>query len=350
LLAFADASKFPPILFLNHADHIFWLGSSIAHVVINLRDAATDMSINRRDVEPMRNYLLPTIVDQTERTRTREEAKAALGIDGDAVLLVSVARAAKYRSVNGRSFADLHVSILQKYPNARFIVVGSGEPSDWKTAKALTGDRITGLAEVADPKIYFEAADIYLDSYPFVSSTSMMEAGAHGSPLVSLFTAPDAARIFGINHVGLVGTALVANSFDQYDNYIGRLISDLAYRDKMGEAARQAVSTIHTPPGWTEYLEGAYALARDLRPLDETKSYPEVNIERPHLGPPDSLHEEIFGFDYSVREIRQVYMGALPLVERLALWREMISTGEITNPNEMARLLLPEWLKRRLHR
>ena len=50
MLAFADESGLPPVLFLNHADHLFWLGTSVADLVLNLRDAATDISIARRGV------------------------------------------------------------------------------------------------------------------------------------------------------------------------------------------------------------------------------------------------------------------------------------------------------------
>ena len=61
------------------------------------------------------------------------------------------------------SFADRHVKLLEKCPQAQLVVVGSGEPDDWKAAKARVGGRITGLSEVPDPKRYFEAADIYVD-------------------------------------------------------------------------------------------------------------------------------------------------------------------------------------------
>lgn len=348
LIAFAPALTLPPVLFLNHADHIFWLGPSVGHVVINLRDAATDISIGRRGVEPNRNYLLPTIVDPTVRTRSRQEAKAALGVSPDEVLLVSVARGAKYRSMNGVSFADMHVGVLEKHPNARLIVVGSGEPDDWKAAKAKVGGRITGMPEMPDPRIYFEAADIYVDSFPFVSSTSMMEAGGYGSPLLTLFTYPSEARIFGINHVGLVGTALQATSLAQYSEMLERLITDLPFRKAAGEAAREAVESTHAPPGWLKYLEEAYAVARDLPAQDYLHAPVNPDLEHPHFGPPDSLHEDIFGYDYSVPEIKKVYMGALPLGQRLAMWARMRQAGEIRGAAESLRLLMPEWLKRKL--
>ena len=37
VVAFGDRSGLPPILYLNHADHLFWLGVGIADLVVNLR-------------------------------------------------------------------------------------------------------------------------------------------------------------------------------------------------------------------------------------------------------------------------------------------------------------------------
>lgn len=346
LLAFADEVGLPPVLFLNHADHLFWLGPSVSHMVINLRDAATDISVSRRGVEPRRNFLLPTIVDSTVRLRSRHDAKASLGLQSDTILLLSVARQAKYRSLDGMSFADRHVKLLEKHPQAQLIVVGSGEPEDWQAAKDRVNGRINGLPEQPDPQRYFEAADIYVDSYPFVSSTSMMEAGGYGLPLVTIFTLPDEARIFGINHVGLVGTSLVAKTVEEYDALLERFVVDPVFREQNGEAARRAVEGFHAPSGWHPHLEAAFRHAMDLPVRSGNWTAAAADIECPNLGPPDSLHQDIFGSEYSTAEIKMVYMGALPFRQRIALWSAMRKRGEILGLAASLRLLLPEWLKR----
>ena len=344
VLAFADESGLPPVIFLNHADHLFWLGTSVADLVLNLRDAATDITISRRGVEADRNFLLPTIVDSTTRLQSRDEAKAGLGLSPDTVLLLSVARRPKYRSIDGLSFADRHVKLLEKHPQARLVVVGSGEPDDWQAAKARVDGRITGLSEVPDPKRYFEAADIYVDSYPFVSSTSMMEAAGYGLPAITIFTLPDEARIFGINHVGLVGTSLVATTADEYEAMLDRLVVDASFRTEKGEAVRQAIERFHVPSGWRSHLEAAFERVRSLpaRVAVATKG----NVERPYIGPPDDMHQEIVGAEPVLPEVKMIYMGALPLRQRLAQWSRMHRQGEISGAKAMLRLLLPEWLKR----
>jgi hypothetical protein len=346
LLAFAEPENFPPVLFLNHADHLFWFGSSISHVVINLRDAARDLAESRRGIDPKRNLLMPTIVDNTVRKRSRSEAKQALGFDSKRILLVSVARATKYRTMNGVTYADLHVPLLLKYPNAELVVVGAFEPDDWGPAITAVGGRIRSLPNQSDPRPYYEAADIYVDSYPFVSSTSMMEAAGYGLPPVTIFKVPDAARIFGINHVGLVGTALVARSDSEYIDTLSKLIADEEYRVQCGEAARDAITRMHAPLGWLPNLEAIYAHSIGLPPLDNYSMLRSEEIERPYFGEPDRRHEDMFKSDHPLSVDLKGYMGMVSARQQWTYWNELRREGAFESGWQAATYLAPEWLKR----
>ena len=344
VIAFADTDKHPPVLVLNHADHIFWFGSSVCHLAINLRDAAQDIAINRRGIAPERNILVPTLAESPTRTRSREEAKRELGIDPDTVLMVSVARGAKYRTMNGVTFADIHAPVLEQNPNAMLMVVGAGEREDWQPVRDRVGDRLRSIAETPNPKIYFEAADIYVDSYPFVSSTSLMEAAAYGLPLMTIFTAPQAARIFGINHVALVGNTLQATSFDEYRELLTGLVRDADRRARLGDAAREAVAREHNLPGWMRWLEAAYARALELPPLDNTAMLSAT--EQPYLGEPDCRHEDMFGGSWPYTKVFRSYIGMLPLGQHVKHWKEARAMGAFHSNRQAASFLVPEWFKR----
>ncbi|HTO04958.1 MAG TPA: hypothetical protein VL069_14700, partial [Opitutus sp.] len=88
-LAFASEIG-PPVAVLNHADHEFWLGSSIADLVINLRTVAAVHTRERRFIE--RNVVLPIPLDNPTAQLSKEEAKRRLGISPDETVLVSIAR------------------------------------------------------------------------------------------------------------------------------------------------------------------------------------------------------------------------------------------------------------------
>jgi hypothetical protein len=345
-IAFAEPERFPPILLLNHGDHIFWLGSSISHLVINLRDAASNLSAGRRGIAPERNDLLPTLVEPIVRQRSREEAKRELGIPQDTVVLASVARGPKYRTMNGVTFADLHVEALRQHPDARLLVVGPGPQDDWAPAIEATGGRIEGIKRTPNPHLYFEAADLYVDSYPFVSSTSLMEAAGFGLPMVTIFTAPDAARIYAINHVALVGTTITARSFADYSAILSRLIADPAERARLGREAQEAVARLHRPPGWLDLLNALYDRALALAPIDPSAMLAAAPPETAYAGEPDCRHEEIFGGDYPAIEVIKGYLGVLPFGQRIAFWMKLRREGAFTSLKQALPYLLPEWLKR----
>ncbi|MDP4005841.1 glycosyltransferase [Methylobacterium sp. NEAU K] len=345
LIAFADPAKHPPVLILNHADHLFWIGTRISHGVINLREAARRLAITRRGVEPARSFLLPTLITLPERQRSRSAAKQALGVPDDCVLLVSVARGAKYRNVGPVTYADRHVDLLAAHPNARLIVVGPGERADWAPAQAATDGRIIAYPEQSDPRIFFEAADIYVDSYPFVSSTSMLEAAAYGLPLVTRFEAPEAAEIVAINHPGLDATAHVAHDQSAYEAHLTALIADAPARRAAGAETAAAIARLYAPAAWLAGLDAVYAQARALPRLASDAADP-VPAEAPHLGEPDLRHQDMFGSDFPVSGMTKNYIGMLPLRQRIASWAALRSAGHFSGPWERVRLLLPEWLVR----
>lgn len=346
LIAFAEPENNPPILVMNHADHLFWLGPSISHLCINLRQAAQNLTIARRGIDARRQVIVPTPTASVVRARSRAEAKQALGIDPDAVLMVSVARQPKFKTTHGVTYADIHAPLLEEHKNAMLLVVGAGEPQDWAPVRARVGNRLRSIAETTEAAIYFEAADIYVDSYPFVSSTSMMEAASYGVPAATIFTAPPEAAIYAINHVALDGTVMQASSFDEYRRMVARLILDPDLRSQVGERARTAVVRDHNHPGWRHWLSEAYARAVELPALDNREMLDRVEV--PHVFEPDIRHQDMFEGNFPTIERIKTYLGAMPIRHHLAIWNDVRRAGAFTDPISAVSYLLPEWVKRSL--
>lgn len=348
LLAFADPALCPPVFLLNHADHLFWLGSSEAHLTFNLRESAADLCISRRGIPPERSFLLPTLVEHKTRNRSREAAKRAIGESPETVLLVSIARGAKYKTMNGVSYADFHVETLQRHPHAKLIVVGPGDPADWEEAKAATGGRIVSLAETPDPTVYYEAADIYLDSYPFTSSTSMMEAACYSCPLVTIFVPPARARIMAINHVGL-GQQLTARNYEEYCRLLSELIDDAALRARLGAAVRAEAERFILPPRWTDILNEGYRAAARLPRLDNADWLAQVPTETPSIGEPDRRHEEIYGDrKFKPEDAMRLYMGMVRMRIRISAWWYLVTANSFSSVFDAACSLFPTWILRRI--
>ena len=126
MVAFGDRSDLPPVLYLNHADHIFWLGVGISDLVVNLRQSGHLLSIERRGVPHERNAFMPIALGDRPRTISRAEAKRQLGYPEDIVLMLTIARPVKfeYRSDSGESYIDAVLPVVQELEQVRLVLVG----------------------------------------------------------------------------------------------------------------------------------------------------------------------------------------------------------------------------------
>jgi glycosyltransferase involved in cell wall biosynthesis len=340
LLAFADRNQCPPIIYTNHGDHWFWVGAAISDIVANLRESGMKLSEQRRGIEPRRNMLLPTILDAPTRHLTRPEAKQQLGIPEDTVLLLSIARAVKYKTADGPNFAEAHVALLNQHPKAILIVVGPGGLEDWSDAIQQTQGRIRVLPETPDTAIFYQAADIYVDSYPFVSITSLLEAGSYGVPLVSRHPQQsESCAVLGADMPGLTDNLILATSLEDYHQLLSKLIIDPDYRLRLGEITQAKITAMHWGSHWQKQLEHVYAQAGQLprvspRPnATDPISLAEVDILLP------SIHKT------NLSQVLHWHLSLLPLPERLKLWLNLCKAdGFSATPSN---LLLPDWLRSR---
>jgi hypothetical protein len=346
-IAFAQPDLFPPVFFLNHSDHMFWLGSAVSHVVGSMRQAALDIATQRRGIAPERSLLVPILATPPSRSLERAKAKEKLGLAADEILMISVARAQKFRTLEGLTYADVHVPLLQDRPNARLVVVGGGRRPDWDDASALVGGRIQSL-EPQDPKPWFEAADIYVDSFPFCSATSMMEAASYAIPCVSRFLWPDAARVSGMDHPGLAGPLLEGRTNAEYLDHIRSLIDDPGKRAQSGAAIMQSVIASNATPGWNRYMEDAMDAVMRLPPVEPDRVYDGLLSDVPNMGEPDVRLQSLYGFSPPFTDLLRGHLTLLPLVERLRAWQRVYRGGGFKNAGIALKHLAPEWAIRRI--
>ena len=341
----------PPVIFVDHTDHAFWLGATISDVVANLRDAGIRMSIERRGIDPARVALLPTLINPAARLLSRRAAKERLGLPEDCVLLCSVARAPKYRPLNGYTYADIHLPILQKHPECVLVVVGVGDKQDWSEAYLATGGRLISLPEQPQPKLYFEAADIYIDSFPFVSITSLLEAGSYGTPAVSLFPYGDCCAILGCNMPGLEANLITCRTYEGYQQVLSRIITDEDWRRRQGKSLKVDILEKHTGARWLSALEATYSLAVEM-PLNE----PDIWLDKANYDEPDVYIQGIFGVDTDPKSradrMMRFRLGLLPTRVRIRYWWRLLKTGCLRNTSVYGSTvyLLPEWILCRVGR
>lgn len=183
-VAAAYRSSGAEIHFLNHADHVAWLGAGLPAVCLNLRDRGTRLAETRRGIAAAScgvvpvPITLPPVVD-------RQDARRKFGIGDQECLILTIASSYKYNPVGSRSLLE-PLDILLRRPDVKLMAVGvgAGHPVFGPLEERHPG-RVLCMGIVPSPVLHRVAADIYLDSYPFCSITSMLESAALGTPVVA---------------------------------------------------------------------------------------------------------------------------------------------------------------------
>ncbi len=328
-IAFADREQCPPIIYVNNGDHWFWVGVSICDILANLRESGQVLSQQRRGIESQRNLVLPTILEPISRKLSRLEAKQQLGLDPNSILLLSIARSVKYKTVGDVNFAEAHIPLLNKYQNAILIVIGAGDSGeDWSEAIALTQGRIRVLGETKDTATFYQAADIYVDSFPFVSITSLLEAGSYGVPLVSRYPyESDDCAVLGSDMPGLTGNLIRVRSLEEYTQILAKLAEDQEYRLCLGEATKNQIAAHHWGENWQRILEDVYHQAMNVpRQTTIPDILTEMSLGEPDVFLPSVNHTEIY-------TVIHWHLSLMPLVQRWRLWLSLVKQyGYQNNP------------------
>lgn len=282
MVAFGVAGG-PPVLLLNHADHLFGLGGAVADLVVDLRPAGQELTLRHRGIP--RTVLLPILIPEASASAaggasmapSREEAKAKLGLPQDSVMLLTVARAEKYLPLRGRGldFLDAAEAILRAHPRAWLLAVGPKHDVRWEAASRNVGGRVRADGPLRDLRLYHAAADVYLESFPMGSATAALEAAIHGIPCVRgpASTPPPA-------NTGGLGIQVLEQPADEdaYVEHARRLLQSEPARRVAGAKAAAAVRAHHTGSGWLGYLHGVMnRLPREhaVHPVPVPKPSPE---------------------------------------------------------------------------
>lgn len=240
----------PEVLLVNHADHVFWVGVSAADRVVNLRQSGARLNVERRGVPEARNAFVVRPLQLREREHPRAEARAALGLPPDALVVASAADTYKYAAAGGETLLDVLLPAVRDVPGAELHVAGPAPDGEWSVLAEQGLGRAWGL--LPDVHTFLEAADVYVDSYPFSSLTSMLEAAAMGTPVLTLRPGGDELGVLGADTPELDDDLAVARSGRELAAEVTRLLLDHGAREELGASTGAAVHRAHGDGAWAE--------------------------------------------------------------------------------------------------
>jgi len=250
-----------PVMFLNHAEHVFWLGVESADLFVHHRELGSDVAV-RRGVERERSVVLPIPLAVTSGSgRAREQTRRELGIGPGETMLLTVASPYKYRGSGQTGFLATVVPALSHLPEVRLVAAGPSDEGAWSRARAATEGRVVPLGVRRDVPALLEAADIYVDSFPLSSVTAVLEAGTAGLPLLRLAGAEGRSPTFEPCTPTLDPHVIAAPDPRAFREALVSLVEDPVGRRELGARTRDALVASHVGEGWLRELAGVYARA-----------------------------------------------------------------------------------------
>lgn len=245
LIAFGVESFTTPIIFFNHADHLFWLGVSIADMVADMR--FDHFSYTRRDVAKSYTLGIPCAPFELNTTFDKVAIRRELEIREDAYVLVTTGSEFKYMPIGGNCLCNQLVEIARREPNVVCYAIGPSVTNrEWQWAYEASGGKVLPLGVVSDKELYkkyLQAADLYVCSYPYGGYTAMMDAVQCGLPFVQMMPTRQEKTML-----------LLRPDVDQSKN--------LCYTTK--DLVKRILSVIHDRRIYEEMLEASMIWAQDL--------------------------------------------------------------------------------------
>jgi hypothetical protein len=188
-----------------------------------------------------------------QETRFRE----SLGIPPEAIVILTLGASYKYAPLANLDFLATCNEVVKTVPEAFILAAGVNEDMRWLAASASAGGRLRALGSVSHEQVRLlhGIADLYIEGFPFGSTTALLEAGLSGLPVV--LAPAECAPPYGSDGLALDDTLKRPASVDEYKAEIVRLCRDPAERASNGNGLRAAILMHHTGAGWKGYLRNA---------------------------------------------------------------------------------------------
>jgi len=337
MLALAGWQDRPPVLFMNHADHVFWLGTTSSDAVAEFRASGMRLTRSYRGVDPRRSVSLPLPVAALVPSLSRDDARARLGVGSGEGVVVSVASAYKFEPTGAIDYLEVMADAIRALPHLRVLVVGPSMEGRWVDAARETDGRIQALGIRKDFVDVLVAADIYVDSMPVASLTSLLEAGLLGLPLVSVEPTPG-AEILSPDAPGLDSVLMRGATAADVGSRIASLAEDSGLRERLGRETREAIASVSGGEAWSTALELAYGAAIEHRERGTSHQAVATMPEPAILGTSlASLKDSGQGLGAAI----DAHLRHAPLRLRVALTAQLARAHALATPAA----LTPDWIR-----
>ncbi|RJX19154.1 MAG: hypothetical protein C4575_09115 [Desulforudis sp.] len=183
----------PIVIFVNHADHVFWLGRGILDYLVDFRSEGIKISRLLRRIG--NSYKIPLTYDAagkglsgSDLLTPKKSARIELGIPEGATLSLSIGSLYKVLGAPDIDYFEVILELLKRNPDHYHILIttpSSGEiiEKQFKRYRELR-ERLIVKGPINDLQPYFIHSDFLIDTFPYGGGLVPLEAAANKVPII----------------------------------------------------------------------------------------------------------------------------------------------------------------------
>jgi glycosyltransferase involved in cell wall biosynthesis len=175
----------PYTVFVNHADHIFWLGRNVLDLCVEYRKIAAEFSVNVRKIDPNKICMIPI----TTNIEPKRVSRKTYGIPENATLSISIGSSYKVLGDPDWNYFRTINQVLELYPgHYHFLVTDANQDNLRKLIndkpdiqkRFIIGGPFYDLGQI------YGIADFLIETFPFAGGTVRVESMACGVPIIAI--------------------------------------------------------------------------------------------------------------------------------------------------------------------
>jgi hypothetical protein len=248
----------PPVLLVNHAAHAFWTGATTVDAVVNCRGSQLEDEWTREHRGARQSLCVPIPLVGDAPVLDRAAVRRELGLPADAVVLLTAGAYYKFLPVEGQDFLAACRTVLREADDVVVLAAGFHGDERWTRTSAESGHRLRTLGVVSRDGMarLRAAADVYVEGFPFGTTTALLEAGLCGLPAVlAPATSPPP---YGTDGLATDSCLVRPASPDRYVASVLELVRSPTARARVGARLREAVASTHSGEGWRRHVDDCF--------------------------------------------------------------------------------------------
>jgi hypothetical protein len=191
-LIFSNKNFKFPVLFFNHADHQFWLGSTIADLYLIYRKSSVNEYVEKRKIPIEKHFFLPIPVEVSKSLIENKE----IFNNKKKFKILSIGAGYKYNPNDEYDFFKEILKILNENNFVTFTIIGIEENNLLRDLYQHERLILHPFMDVNKIYTFYQNSDLYISGFPFPSHTALLEAAFFGVPFVLTYNPYEICKFF----------------------------------------------------------------------------------------------------------------------------------------------------------